>query len=91
MSSYLPGKSGHQIGYTPNRKEVYVPDVKITDDKPSYYALPMRGWGFTLAVYDTTSEKFVGWVESKDLGFKSSHAFAQSDKYRKDKLAKFLE
>ncbi len=68
-----------------------MPDKMVKSDKPSYYALPMRGASHTCAVYDTEANRFVGWIAVEDLGFKTVKEFMASPLYHKDKLRQFIE
>jgi hypothetical protein len=83
--------SAIHYAWTPNRREVYVPDKTIKIDKPSYYALPMRGASHTCAVWDSESRRFVGWVDIEDLGFKTAKEFMESPKYHKAELRQFID
>jgi hypothetical protein len=72
--------------------EVFVPDVRINPkkDKASYFAVPMRGWSHTMAVYDTTTKKMVGWVDISDLGYDSVKAYVASPDFNRTPVAKFV-
>ena len=62
------------FAYTGNQTQVFIPDVHLSpaQSKPSYFAVPLRGQGYTLGVWDRDSDRFVGWLLAEDLGYKTA-------------------
>jgi len=83
-------KYWEHYAWAPNGRQIYVPDTLVVTDKPSYYALPLRG-SSVLAVWDQSQGRFVGWLAPEALGFSSAKEFMASPKYRKDILAQFID
>jgi hypothetical protein len=46
--------------------EMFIPDVRITIDDPTYCYRPCRGYCSTVAVEDI-NEKIIGWMHYTDL------------------------
>jgi hypothetical protein len=65
---------------------VFIPKTEIIEDKPSYFAVPLRGSSHTLAVYDREKDKIIGWVEVGNLGYQTAKDFMKSSKYHPEKL-----
>lgn len=48
-------------------EQIFIPDVKITADDPTYVLHPVRGYSGSLAVEDI-SEKIIGWMPVEVTG-----------------------
>lgn len=59
-------KNASDYAYTQNQK-IHLPEVEITEDKPEYIYVPLRGHAHVLAVFDKNDE-CIGWVKSETLG-----------------------
>ena len=57
------------FAYTQNNT-IYLPDNRIKEDKSEYVYVPLRGYAYILAVFE--SNKPIGWIEVTDLGCKSA-------------------
>jgi hypothetical protein len=79
-------KAWHAYAGTSEPVSVFVPDTKILEDKPSYFAFPLRGHGYTLAVYDREKDKIIGWIETEALGYKTAKEFMKSAHYHPEKI-----
>jgi hypothetical protein len=64
--------------------------VRIKRSAKNLHALPTRGSGYTLAVYDENQDQVVGWILSEDLGFETVKDFMKSSMYDESKIKKFL-
>lgn len=58
-----------ELAYTPNQ-EIYIPDVEIKVDCPEYIYVPLRGYAYSLAVFDI-EDKSIGWIRTSTLGYDS--------------------
>jgi len=80
----MQGTWGYCDETTPT--SIFIPDAEITEDKASYFAVPLRGSGYTLAVYDREKDKIIGWVGVGRLGYQTVKDFMKSSKYHPEKL-----
>lgn len=53
---------------------VFVPDVEIKQDDPSYVYAAQRGYSGTLAVFNLEDE-CIGWIDTRTLGFETARAW----------------
>ena len=67
--TYLPA-------YTQN-KTISLPEVRLYDTKPTYVYVPLRGYGALLAVYDTTTNAYAGWIDVRLLGYETARAWVE--------------
>jgi hypothetical protein len=84
-----------EFAYVGSGAQIFLPDHRIhtTATKLSYFAVPLRGNGFVMGVWDSATDKFVGYVLSEDLGYpdvKSYLAAAKADPRMLDSIKKFM-
>jgi len=70
---------------------IFIPDKEITGDKAQYFAVPLRGSGYTLAVYDEEKDKIIGWMKVETLGYKTVKEFMNSPSYHPKKISQFTK
>lgn len=61
-------------------QRVFVPDVKIEKDDPTYVYRPCRGYSASLAVEDIDG-KIIGWIDTTTLGYFSAKHWMISVNY----------
>lgn len=59
--------------YTQNRS-ILIPDIEVKKDLPEYVYIPLRGYGYCLAVFNLKDE-CIGWILSETLGHESVKAW----------------
>ena len=59
--------------WTGSNQQVFIPDVKIPADgkEDGRYGVPLRGYGHTVGVWDSKTDKFVGYMVVEELGMKN--------------------
>jgi hypothetical protein len=84
-----------EFAYVGSGAQVFIPDHKITSTatKLSYFAVPLRGQGHVMGVWDSHFDKFIGWLRAEDLGYADAKAWlaaAHADPRMLDPIRKFL-
>lgn len=57
--------------YTQNQA-VYLPEKKIEKPLPGYTYVPLRGYCACLAVFSKALNLWLGWIDTKTLGFETA-------------------
>jgi hypothetical protein len=52
--------------------EIFLPENKIEKPEPSYQYEALRGRGLHLAVYCHVKASYVGWIDTRTLGFETA-------------------
>jgi hypothetical protein len=83
------------FAYVGSGAQVFLPEnhVSTTATKLSYFAVPLRGNGHVMGVWDSSTDKFVGYILADELGFadvKAWLAAAKADPRMLDPIKKFM-
>jgi hypothetical protein len=70
---------------------IFIPDKEIISDRAPYFAVPLRGNSYVLAVYDKSKDKIIGWIKVGTLGYKTVKEFMNSPSYYPEKIAQFTK
>lgn len=62
------------------KREIFVPDVQIQNDDPTYAYLPLNGYSASLAVFDV-DDNVIGWIDTRTLGYESAREWMVANKY----------
>lgn len=67
-------------GWTGNGR-VWIPEVRITEDDPSYVLVPLRGYCALLAVF-SIDDHCIGWIGIDDLGYETVKDWMRATNWR---------
>lgn len=59
--------------YRGDGSRIFVPDVKIVEDRDEYAYEPLRGYSASLAVVD--DGRCIGWIDTRTLGYEDAKSW----------------
>ncbi len=70
---------GGMEAHTKNHS-IFLPETEIKEDRPEYVYVPLRGYGYCLAVFDI-NDTCIGWINCASLGYESAKEWVSKTKW----------